>query len=174
MGKPGFQSMLFLTPPKLVDNPLNPNQSPLVEIMDNVNQLITEEDEAKEILLDKELLQLLNCTPQEQKEKLGIKQFVPKKSSRNITESFKEVTAEKQQFPVFQPQATEFKYDQQDWSWQKTQVPRKKSGQAFCFPDGGWVCSSCQNYNFCGRIKCNRCSKAKSEEDYEGKPNHII
>lgn len=45
---------------------------------------------------------------------------------------------------------------------------------AFSFPDGGWVCSFCQNYNFYGRTKCNRCSKAKTKEDCEGKPQHII
>ena len=32
----------------------------------------------------------------------------------------------------------------------------------FDFPDGGWVCSQCQNYNFKGRVKCNRCHKSKS------------
>jgi len=29
------------------------------------------------------------------------------------------------------------------------------------FPGGGWVCSQCQNYNFNGRKKCNRCKKDK-------------
>lgn len=54
----------------------------------------------------------------------------------------------------------------------------KKKGKTdkgnFCFPDGGWVCSLCQNYNFYGRLKCNRCGKAKSKEDPEGKPKHLI
>lgn len=44
----------------------------------------------------------------------------------------------------------------------------------FNFPDGGWVCSFCQNYNFCGRIKWNRWYKIKTKEDSEGKPQHII
>lgn len=47
-------------------------------------------------------------------------------------------------------------------------------GNNFSFPDGGWVCSFCQNYNFYGRMKCNRCSKIKTKEDCEGKPQHII
>lgn len=44
----------------------------------------------------------------------------------------------------------------------------------FNFPDGGWVCCFCQNYNFYGRLKCNRCRKGKSREDCDGKPQHII
>ena len=36
---------------------------------------------------------------------------------------------------------------------------------SFSFPEGGWVCSTCQNYNFYGRHKCNRCQKLKSLED---------
>ena len=53
--------------------------------------------------------------------------------------------------------------------------PGKRMGtNAFSFPDGGWVCSSCQNYNFCGRVKCNRCKKAKSKLDFDGKPQHLL
>eukprot|EP00357_Protocruzia_adherens_P031860 CAMPEP_0115036296 /NCGR_PEP_ID=MMETSP0216-20121206/42032_1 /TAXON_ID=223996 /ORGANISM="Protocruzia adherens, Strain Boccale" /LENGTH=589 /DNA_ID=CAMNT_0002416085 /DNA_START=156 /DNA_END=1926 /DNA_ORIENTATION=- len=44
----------------------------------------------------------------------------------------------------------------------------------FNFPDGGWVCSLCQNYNFAGRVKCNRCKKVKTCEDFEGKPKHLM
>ena len=44
----------------------------------------------------------------------------------------------------------------------------------FDFPDGGWVCSQCQNYNFKGRVKCNRCHKSKSGCDQDGKPKHLI
>lgn len=46
--------------------------------------------------------------------------------------------------------------------------------ESFDFPDGGWVCSECQNYNFHGRVRCNRCHKQKSTEDQEGKPKHLI
>jgi len=35
----------------------------------------------------------------------------------------------------------------------------EKADSTFAFPDGGWVCSCCQNYNFSGRNKCNRCQK---------------
>ncbi len=44
----------------------------------------------------------------------------------------------------------------------------------FNFPDGGWVCTNCQNYNFCGRLKCNRCLKLKSNSDIDGKPKHLL
>ena len=41
------------------------------------------------------------------------------------------------------------------------------------FPDGGWECNKCQNYNFKGRKECFRCKKAKSSDDQEGKPEHM-
>ena len=44
----------------------------------------------------------------------------------------------------------------------------------FNFPDGGWVCCQCQNYNFYGRLKCNRCQKVKSKQDFNGKPKHLL
>lgn len=50
----------------------------------------------------------------------------------------------------------------------------KEEQNNFSFPDGGWVCSFCQNYNFYGRVRCNRCTKNKTTEDCEGKPQHII
>jgi len=43
----------------------------------------------------------------------------------------------------------------------------------FEFPEGGWECSKCQNYNFKGRKACFRCKKNKSDEDCEGKPEHM-
>ena len=46
--------------------------------------------------------------------------------------------------------------------------------QEFNFPDGGWVCFNCQNYNFYGRLKCNRCLKLKSCIDIDGKPKHLL
>lgn len=42
------------------------------------------------------------------------------------------------------------------------------------FPNGGWVCSTCQNYNFHGRKKCNRCKKDKACTDFNGKPLHLL
>lgn len=42
------------------------------------------------------------------------------------------------------------------------------------FPNGGWVCSSCQNYNFHGRKRCNRCKKDKACTDFNGKPLHLL
>ena len=47
----------------------------------------------------------------------------------------------------------------------------KKSN--FNFPDGGWECSKCQNYNFKGRKSCHRCKKVKCDADIEGKPEHM-
>ena len=58
------------------------------------------------------------------------------------------------------------------------ELPQKENcagaKEEFDFPDGGWVCSSCQNYNFFGRQKCNRCQKQKSRQDRNGKPNHLL
>ena len=50
----------------------------------------------------------------------------------------------------------------------------KKGKGAFEFPDGGWECSKCQNYNFKGRKECNRCKKARSKQDLTGKPLHLL
>ena len=44
----------------------------------------------------------------------------------------------------------------------------------YAFPDGGWVCSACQNYNFRGRLQCNRCSKIRDGNDFSGKPSHLM
>ena len=52
---------------------------------------------------------------------------------------------------------------------------KKKAGKSqFKFPDGGWVCLACQNYNFCGRVRCNRCGKGKTKDDPVGKPKHLL
>ena len=57
----------------------------------------------------------------------------------------------------------------------KGALPKKKQNQGqFEFPDGGWECSKCQNYNFKGRKECNRCKKARSKQDLSGKPLHLI
>ena len=40
-------------------------------------------------------------------------------------------------------------------------------------PEGGWVCLVCQNYNFYGRTKCNRCGKVKTKDDPIGKPKYL-
>jgi len=68
----------------------------------------------------------------------------------------------------------------------KTKPERKKSEKAenieknakqskSCdIPDGGWVCLVCQNYNFRGRMKCNRCGKKRTKDDPEGKPSYLL
>lgn len=53
--------------------------------------------------------------------------------------------------------------------------PQAKKGKGtFEFPDGGWECSKCQNYNFKGRKECNRCKKARTKQDLTGKPLHLL
>ena len=60
----------------------------------------------------------------------------------------------------------------------KNKSPEKKKANqgkgCFEFPDGGWECSKCQNYNFKGRKECNRCKKARTTKDLSGKPAHLI
>ena len=56
----------------------------------------------------------------------------------------------------------------------KRKVLKQGSQQQFEFPDGGWECSKCQNYNFKGRKECNRCKKPKTMKDLTGKPQHLI
>jgi len=48
----------------------------------------------------------------------------------------------------------------------------KKEKKQFTFPEGGWECSHCQNYNFKGKEKCNRCKKDKDTNDIDAKPEH--
>ena len=50
----------------------------------------------------------------------------------------------------------------------------KKNKATFEFPDGGWECSKCQNYNFKGRKECNRCKKVRTKQDFTGKPLHLL
>ena len=60
--------------------------------------------------------------------------------------------------------------------YKRKKIINEKSewNNAFSFPDGGWVWSFCQNYNFFGRVKWNRWTKIKTKEDCDGKPQHII
>ena len=54
-------------------------------------------------------------------------------------------------------------------------LPQKPSlEQPYEFPDGGWECSKCHNYNFKRRKDCNRCKKRKTSKDIDGKPCHIL
>lgn len=55
-------------------------------------------------------------------------------------------------------------------SVEETPAPRRGD---FKFPEGGWECSKCQNYNFKGRKECHRCKKTKSSEDSDGMPAHM-
>jgi hypothetical protein len=53
-------------------------------------------------------------------------------------------------------------------------LEKKQLQQQFEFPEGGWECHKCQNYNFKGRKACFRCKKSKDEQDTEGKPEHML
>ena len=55
----------------------------------------------------------------------------------------------------------------------KTEENGQTQKKSFDFPDGGWECNKCQNYNFKGRKSCFRCKKAKSDDDFVGKPEHM-
>jgi hypothetical protein len=52
-------------------------------------------------------------------------------------------------------------------------VNKQESPKEFTFPDGGWECSMCNNYNFQLRQNCFRCKKERDETDFAGKPKHI-
>tara|TARA_B110000285_G_scaffold221959_1_gene275554 strand:+ start:331 stop:630 length:300 start_codon:yes stop_codon:yes gene_type:complete len=56
---------------------------------------------------------------------------------------------------------------------EKDEETKKQSDEEFAFPDGGWECCMCNNYNFKGRAKCFRCKKVRDEKDTSGKPKHI-
>ena len=53
-------------------------------------------------------------------------------------------------------------------------VARKEKDHSFAFPDGGWECFACSNYNFKGRTKCFRCKKPMGTEDKGGRPEHMF
>ena len=75
------------------------------------------------------------------------------------------------QMPSFKP-AFGFSYSPKSQISQ-VQVVEKKASQDFAFPDGGWECSACCNYNFKGRKRCHRCTKTKNESEKAGKPEHM-
>ena len=56
----------------------------------------------------------------------------------------------------------------------EVQEESTENKQSFDFPDGGWECNKCQNYNFKGRKSCFRCKKSKNAEDCDGKPEHML
>lgn len=72
------------------------------------------------------------------------------------------------QMPSFKP-SFGFSYTEKP----QVKVVEKKSSQEFAFPDGGWECSACCNYNFKGRKRCHRCTKTRIESEKAGKPEHM-
>jgi len=78
--------MLFLTPPKIHDfKSPSPSPSPLLDIMQSLNDMLADEEVRKK-MLDPELIKLLDGTPVQASS--PIKQFVATKSSRNISDLF--------------------------------------------------------------------------------------
>ena len=282
----GFQSMLFITPPKIYDFK-SPSPSPLIDIMQSLNDILSTEEEKRK-MLDPELIKLLDGTPVQQPCP-DVKKFEPKKWSRNISSLFSNENQSKVSInqKYSQKKTAELKNDPerqpfypQNYNWnqnkanlsecsiinknlfsnagkskpyhkptnlaanqslkvngahnpsakglklpskwwkkdnseqavnssnynnrgntvlcshnvtvKKEQIPKRETSSNsnkensniekhfeakndnYNFPDGGWVCCFCQNYNFYGRVKCNRCTKGKSQDDCEGKPHHII
>lgn len=55
-----------------------------------------------------------------------------------------------------------------------TEQGKRAAPCSFEFPDGGWECSKCQNYNFKGRKQCHRCKKPKTVKDNTGRPEHMF
>ena len=49
----------------------------------------------------------------------------------------------------------------------------RKMNPNFQFPESGWSCGACRNYNFSGREICNRCNKQKDQGDTDGLPPHL-
>ena len=121
-----FNSILFLTPPKIraegtVPSPSNPEDSTEVPLSTNIQKALID-------IVDHDLI--IPSAPTVLQNLTNIESY----SLQNSTE-------------------------------------KKKP---FHFPDGGWVCSVCQNYNFCGRVHCNRCGKTKAKNDHVGKPKHLL
>lgn len=56
----------------------------------------------------------------------------------------------------------------------ETSCKKPRGGNGFEFPDGGWECSKCQNYNFKGRKECHRCKKPRTVKDTIGRPEHMF
>ena len=141
----GFNSLLFLSPPKIRTS--NGMQTP-----SPAKPEASQQDTFLENALPKDLMDMINndfdaieiSTPSHSTETV--------QPLRNITNRTSTLNKD---------QATDYS-------------TKKNSSKAqFKFPEGGWVCLDCQNYNFCGRVKCNRCGKNKTKDDPVGKPKHL-
>ena len=91
-------------------------------------------------------------------------QFVPQTINNIVINNYQAPAAEFHPQPYWEPAQYEEADDEDDFG--------QKS--SFEFPEGGWECHKCQNYNFKGRKECYRCKKAKSSDDIEGKPEHML
>jgi len=145
----GFNSLLFLTPPKIRAAKENPTPSPLKPEPNAVAPF--------ESAIPKDLMYVMENDPKENitSPLMQNNSVHPMMALHNITNQMLEN----------KPQNEE-----------NDTANLKKKGQKsnFKFPDGGWVCLACQNYNFCGRVRCNRCGKNKTKDDPVGKPKHLL
>lgn len=147
----GFNSVLFLTPPKIRSAT---GEAPTPSPAKQEGQGLAE-TRLEETALSKDLMDVLNSDFEAVK--ITAPAPVPATSSalQNITNR-----------------------EQYDAGMKDTDSDcsaKKRSGKSqFKFPDGGWVCLACQNYNFCGRVRCNRCGKNKTKDDPVGKPKHLL
>lgn len=132
-----FNSLLFLTPPKIRLPSSNCSPIPIQHEVNVANSTF-------ETTLAKDLLNILS------KDDEQIKKF-PHNPLQNVTNRTQKVP-------------------------EKDKSQKKKAGESkqFKFPEGGWVCLECENYNFQGPAKCNRCGKVKTKEDPVGKPKHML
>lgn len=121
-----FNSLLFLTPPKIRANQDVTTPSPIIT---------------------------------EQLNDIALNKAIPKDLMASLEQDFDEPST-----PL--KDITNLMHDDS--------LSKRKSTKSFKFPDGGWVCLACQNYNFYGRVKCNRCGKAKTKDDPVGKPKHLL
>ena len=142
----GFNSLLFLTPPKIRSTKDMPTPSPTKPDVQGA-------DVDLETALTKELMLMLDNDFEDL-------EITPTGPARGNTCALQNITNRENE---------EVREEDGDSSGKKKGV----KGQ-FKFPEGGWVCLACQNYNFCGRVRCNRCGKNKSKEDPVGKPRHLL
>lgn len=79
-------------------------------------------------------------------------------------------------FIPFNPEEAEKKETKKKKVVQRKESRMEKpewTDEGFKFPENGWVCGQCLNYNFHGRQSCFRCKKIKTLEDIEGLPKHL-
>jgi hypothetical protein len=142
----GFNSLLFLSPPKIRSTVGMQTPSP-------AKTEASQQDSLMESALPKDLMDMINSDFESVEIPAPVYHMETGQPLQNITNRDYNIT--------------------NDQSCDSSS--KKKSNKAqFKFPEGGWVCIGCQNYNFSGRVKCNRCGKSKTKDDPVGKPKHLL